>query len=272
MSSPRAASMSSLHHGRALVNARRAASRVRLWTAAVVVLAGGVVGLSAVRGERAAAGASDGTTSNDCMSCHQMSSGLSHPVGVTASMHVPAGLPLEGGRLTCTTCHDDQAASGHASRTPRGESFLRLDGEAATLCSQCHVAGTLASHHGTSSIKAHLQAEPPLARGMGSKVDEESRQCLSCHDGSAASDAGGKAAGHSFGAASDHAIGVRYQSKGIGTPEEIRLTPLHQLDRRVRLFDSTVGCGSCHSVYSGGRDLLVMSNSGSKLCLACHVE
>jgi predicted CXXCH cytochrome family protein len=187
-------------------------------------------------------------------------------------MHVPEGLPLEGGRVSCTTCHDDQAAAGHASRSPRGEAYLRLDGDAATLCSQCHVAGLRQSHHGTSPIKAHLQTKDPFARRTASGVDEESRLCMSCHDGSAASDAGGKASGHSFGAASDHAIGVRYQSKGMGTPEEMRLTPMHQLDHRVRLFDSTVGCGSCHSVYSESRNLLVMSNSGSKLCLACHVE
>jgi predicted CXXCH cytochrome family protein len=48
------------------------------------------------------------------------------------------------------------------------------------------------------------------------------------------------------------------------------LRPESALDRRVRLFDRRVGCGSCHSPYAEGRALLVMSNVRSRLCLSCH--
>ena len=102
-------------------NARATVARVRYWTAAVVILAGGVVGLSAVRGERGEGPvvSSAADVSDARVSCHQMPTGLSHPVGVTPSMAVPAGLPLDAGRVSCTTCHDEQAAAGHASRGSR---------------------------------------------------------------------------------------------------------------------------------------------------------
>jgi len=48
------------------------------------------------------------------------------------------------------------------------------------------------------------------------------------------------------------------------------LKPAEMLDERIRLFDSRVGCGTCHSLYSKRAALLVMSNSRSNLCLSCH--
>ncbi|MCC6676430.1 MAG: hypothetical protein IT436_04740 [Phycisphaerales bacterium] len=53
--------------------------------------------------------------------------------------------------------------------------------------------------------------------------------------------------------------------------DSIDVVPAAALDRRIRLFDRTVGCGSCHNVYSQQSKLLVMSNQGSQLCLKCHV-
>ncbi|MHC4317018.1 MAG: cytochrome c3 family protein [Planctomycetota bacterium] len=48
------------------------------------------------------------------------------------------------------------------------------------------------------------------------------------------------------------------------------LKPAASLDRRIRLFDNRVGCGSCHSPFADDEALLVMSNLRSRLCLSCH--
>jgi hypothetical protein len=74
-----------------------------------------------------------------------------------------------------------------------------------------------------------------------------------------------------FGEPGDHPIGVQYRATR-SSGDEVRLVPANRLDKRVRLFDNTVGCGSCHSVYSKQSNQLVMSNLGSKLCLTCHAE
>src|ERR1035437_4380971 len=46
-------------------------------------------------------------TGAQCASCHQVDAGFTHPVDQIPSMQVPKGLPLEGGRVTCITCHDN---------------------------------------------------------------------------------------------------------------------------------------------------------------------
>lgn len=96
---------------------------------------------------------------------------------------------------------------------------------------------------------------------------------MACHDGASASDAGlhglGARRDGQFSRTQEHPIGVRYQNN---REREIRLVNPASLDKRVRLFDQTVGCGSCHSVFSKQKQLLVMDNLGSRLCLSCHVE
>jgi predicted CXXCH cytochrome family protein len=69
---------------------------------------------------------------------------------------------------------------------------------------------------------------------------------------------------------SDHPVGV-VLDESRGLLEGGRLRAARAVDRRVRLFDRTVGCGSCHSVYAERDNLLVMSNRASALCVACHV-
>ncbi len=199
----------------------------------------------------------------DCTGCHTPDAEFSHPVGVIPSMPIPSDMPLVEGKIACITCHADTAAMDHGGGRPgrpamRSES--RPDGQ---FCLQCHIPdGGSKSLHGMMPMKAHLRwrQNPSEMQAPASQAFNDSRDCLSCHDGSIASDIGSTSHGRT-----SHPVEIRYRSKGID-----RLVPMSMLDERVRLFDGEVGCQSCHSLYSSQRGLLVMNNTGSRLCYSCH--
>jgi len=41
-------------------------------------------------------------------------------------------------------------------------------------------------------------------------------------------------------------------------------------EQEIRLFEGRIGCGTCHDPFSKLPKQLVMSNKGSRICLACH--
>lgn len=213
-----------------------------------------------------------GVIADSCTQCHRMEPLFSHPVGIRPRMPTPQHLPLDGGVMTCGTCHD--ADAGHRS----GSGAMLRSPTAAALCAQCHAetGSASATPHAAGLGRAHLDTSGTLGRSTlaitHGILDSESESCLSCHDGSAAGDAGVHTARRTPGAdPSDHPFGVPYRDN----PRQdgaIRLVRTTNLDPRVRLFDRKVGCGSCHSVYSPQPDHLVMSNLQSRLCLSCHIE
>jgi len=262
----------------------------------VIVLAAVVAGLSAAT---ARAGTPDGATSDisgaskggggtisdrwtgsACVGCHRPDPTFSHPVGFTPDRPLPAAFPLDHGRFTCETCHDPADPSTHAGiRTESGVS-LRGHFVGFGLCAQCHSysPGSPTSAHASAVDRAHLRwpDDPPdrstaVSTGFGATLDRESARCLECHDGTLATDVDTKPTGRigSSLLGQDHPVGVPYVSHQQRSRME-RLVHVDSLDRRVRLFDGTVGCGSCHSVYSRLPRRLVMSNLGSALCLSCH--
>lgn len=209
---------------------------------------------------------------SDCASCHQMDPAFSHAMGIPPPPGMGLGLPLENGKIGCTTCHDVE--NGSPSAGP-GRAMLRGSANGVGLCLKCH-QGSESEASGAHALGlpwAHL----PTSRNHKSKtrpgnLDLESQACIECHDGTIAGDAGthARAAGP-FMPGRDHPIGMHYRSRpGDRFSEAIDVVPAGALDRRIRLFDRTVGCGSCHNVYSRQKKLLVMSNQGSQLCLKCH--
>ncbi|PKN43060.1 MAG: hypothetical protein CVU59_13510 [Deltaproteobacteria bacterium HGW-Deltaproteobacteria-17] len=140
------------------------------------------------------------------------------------------------------------------------------------------VRGGMVSHAAVP-LRAHLEgaflghsagAEEHQRRSFGSP-DAESASCLECHDGVTAPDAG-----HTTGAdhrgralADGHAVGFPYTGRTTD-PEGGALVQPSRIDTRIRFFDRSMGCGSCHSVYSREPNHLVMSNQGSRLCFGCH--
>ena len=209
-----------------------------------------------------------------CVQCHRFEAGDSHPVNVWPTMAVPAGLPLENGRMTCVTCHE--ATASHSSpRLAPSEKHVGIRGaDATTLCLQCHQgasAGTV-SIHAASYGRAHPPSKNALAASMQIEgVDAESRSCMGCHDGAAASEAGSHAVRlQANDPLSDHPIGVSMRPAATTRGADFKMASPVAIDHRIRLTDGKVACSSCHNMYSQERAKLVMSNQGSALCLNCH--
>ena len=65
----------------------------------------------------------------------------------------------------------------------------------------------------------------------------------------------------------EHPIGLKYDRS---QRKSSNLRPRAELPTAIRLPGGVVGCGSCHSVYSGEPKKLVLPMQKSRLCLACH--
>ncbi len=205
-----------------------------------------------------------------CSACHRFEGVHSHPVNIRA-LEVPgSSLPLQDGRLTCLTCHD--AGVDHATgRAPVGV----RGGSAAALCVTCHSGGDggTKAMHAAAIGRAHLSHKRETGSRAFGGLDAESAMCVSCHDGASAKEAGS----HSVRMMSsellaDHPIGVKLMATERTRGGDFRIASPGSIDRRIRLFDGNLGCGSCHSAYSKEPHLLVMNNRGSKMCLSCHTQ
>ncbi|MDY7107320.1 MAG: cytochrome c3 family protein [Planctomycetota bacterium] len=200
-------------------------------------------------------------------------------------MAVPDGLPLVAGRITCVTCHDNSTTELHRQARLDGTDLLRMPASGGSLCEQCHDAMSprRVDRHALMLEQAHLRwpgdfgedGAASSADAPGSLFDSHSERCLSCHDGSVASDVGHDTPGfvigdgRSLGFPAGHPIGVEYPrraSSRSGSP----LKPPGMLDGRIRLYNDRVGCLTCHSLYASERGQLVLPNTGSALCLSCH--
>lgn len=220
-------------------------------------------------------------TSDNCLICHDLDPALSHPVGIVppAWMTVPADMPLDRGLVSCVTCHS-QMPPAHTSSLSRATATSTGHADA-SLCLRCHDAtdSSVSSMHAVAYGRAHL---PGSQGGWASRNASESAivstasdstRCLTCHDGTMASDASARTGAVLIGMPNDgpqdHPVGVPYRLTDPNSRDSA-LLPESTLDPRVRLFDHRVECASCHSPYSNETKHLVMSNEGSRLCLSCH--
>lgn len=218
--------------------------------------------------------------SRACLECHSIALEHSHPLGMPA---LPvAGLPLtRRGAVACTTCHQQPASlRRHAISAGKGAELRRPP---ATLCVACHTGsanpGSVLAH-GLRLQRAHLIPGARDDTDNGGQLDRESRLCLSCHDGGLASSAGVRVVSGASTRRSlapmrgptwktEHPIGVPFPSRRGDVRDQARAASLPD---GVRLFAGNVGCGSCHSVYSGIDDMLSVTQRGSALCLTCHTK
>ncbi len=148
------------------------------------------------------------------------------------------------------------------------------------LCTPCHTPHI-------ADAKAPLLDKRPAAsdrlrpyEAVGIELDGPSLLCLSCHDGVIASDV--YTASHATGLArqlgssqlgigglTGHPIGVAYP---VADPHYQPAASFTTGDDAIPLPDGRVQCISCHDPHNAGRHpgMLVRSNRGSQLCLACH--
>lgn len=157
--------------------------------------------------------------------------------------------------------------------------FTHGSGRALDLCTPCHTP------HLSVVKPPAMDSREPLAQrlrpysGEGVDLDESSLLCLSCHDGVVARDVYRSAhaarvsaqLGSSWvGKASltSHPIGVKYP---IGDPT-YRTIEAATDDGAIKLPNGRLQCISCHDPHNTKRFdyMLVRSNQGSRLCLACH--
>lgn len=173
------------------------------------------------------------------------------------------------------------------------------------ICKPCHTP------HGSNETVGRLwnhaltTATYQMHRGTGTaevNIDSSSRLCLSCHDGTVALDNfGGRTTGTSFVAGSknigtnlnnDHPIGsdaiyttsttsTSYNPMTINSTGTSASVTFGGNTLRLRPWvNSTgatqfvVGCSSCHTVHNTGNfdHMLRFNNSGSALCLTCHIK
>ena len=155
--------------------------------------------------------------------------------------------------------------------------FTNTEWSGGSACAACHVP------HRADQPKTPkwggpttIRRDPPADRGRPGPL---SRKCLSCHDGSTATDTfGEETVGLNMPARSrvaangdlrnDHPIGVRYPTG------QRDYQPLSRVERgeRVRLFNGRVECSSCHNPHDkyDQPHMLVMPNDESQLCSSCH--
>lgn len=143
-------------------------------------------------------------------------------------------------------------------------------------------------------------------------MDETSRKCLSCHDGTVAVDSYGShtgtqkiggtsaTAGFLIGASGnlqhDHPVGVAYPkadaTSGLWTSTSMRdpalwsgltyyaadgttvVTPVGNRGLSLKTVgtDKVVGCGTCHTPHDNTYRFLRISNARSQMCLTCHLK
>ncbi len=171
------------------------------------------------------------------------------------------------------------------------------------ICVACHtphnaslaVTNVPLWNHATTTTVFTLYSSPTLNATV-SQPDGTSKLCLSCHDGTVALDSFGGTTGSTFmtgdsllgtSLADDHPVSITYNT-ALATADGALANPATQAVTigagtqqksgtiaAVMLRADKVQCASCHDVhntFTNGGHLLVKANSGSALCLTCHVK
>ncbi|MEK6674898.1 MAG: cytochrome c3 family protein [Planctomycetota bacterium] len=206
---------------------------------------------------------------------------MNHPVFVvpTAAVRVPSDWPLDAnGAITCLTCHTRIPGRDETARIElRGFDEGEVGGNPVSFCAVCHQVDGFRSASGThwlANAKAHIHVSSDESQGWGGRLDDESRRCLGCHDGVGAGETSYET-GHNqhngaFGGdGRNHPVGIAYP-RGGKDRNGIRYHIPATLPKSVRLPGGTVGCVSCHDLYSAEPMYLSVRIEGSALCFTCH--
>ncbi len=201
-----------------------------------------------------------------------------HPVGVipSTSIRIPEGWPLDpGGAITCLTCHESVESllgggTGRLREAPNGTA------NTGSFCVNCHGVDRPASGSGSHWMaipQAHIKADADGTASSIGRLDANSAQCLSCHDGVSAPETHlgsmGAAGGASFSdKGRNHPVGVSFA--GNRSRRGMKLRPVSALPTTIRLPGGQVSCVSCHNLYNPTPKRLSVPIEGSALCLSCH--
>ena len=188
-------------------------------------------------------------------------------------------------------------ASMTGSRHDFSRGWLSPSGEICIVCHTPHNAiGTIAPlwNHRTSTAVYTVYSSSTLNATVG-QPSGSSKACLSCHDGTVAMDAYGGAPGNPGSVmigydmlqtdlSNDHPVSFTYDAAlatadgGLYDPT-VKAVPAFggKTVDRAMLFDHKVECATCHDIHNDrgdaptqGRNILVVDNTNSALCLTCH--
>jgi predicted CXXCH cytochrome family protein len=118
--------------------------------------------------------------------------------------------------------------------------------------------------HGIAVGRAHFTNEGVRLSARG--IDDVTRECVSCHDGSVAAPRGAEVR---IGLRGSHPVG-RVYDEASRAGRNGRLRPKATLPAEVQLAQGTVGCQSCHSPFSQEPDMVTLPMLDSLLCRSCH--
>ena len=217
-----------------------------------------------------------------CLSCHPGADKRSHPSNIFPNRALPPQFPLFKNKMVCVTCHfphrhygKEGEAGEHRDTglvTTPGPYLLRAEESGKIFCYTCHkgnFTNPSVDSHAVAFKKAH---SPLLDFDKKQKIDDNSRECLSCHDGTISTEATTKIQGlsweHRKNIGLSHPIGVDYSQVYTSKPRLYH--PPERLDQRIALINGKIGCETCHNHYSKHKKHLVMDNFKSRLCLSCH--
>lgn len=188
--------------------------------------------------------------SHFCLSCHATQNPLAcehpHDVSYAASpdaflpaSELPDGIALDGGLVTCGTCHSGADPAEH---------FLSSHGGDGLICGHCHATGIQCPgalmDEQASCFPGHLgRAVQCVLDGRVAAFERASQFCFECHEGKAQ-------------AAKNHPVDVEYPRGRAGFRSAAELGPgmLHENGR--------VTCETCHGA----------EGSGYWLCRRCHLK
>jgi predicted CXXCH cytochrome family protein len=174
------------------------------------------------------------------------------------------------------------------------------------ICLPCHaphnnnsgtnnLTSTLWNHKLSAVQNYNMYASPTMTKfsvSIQSQPSAGSKTCLSCHDGTVAVDSFGANTGTHFVQAvnntgtdlsNDHPISFIYDSGLASRSGGTLQNPSSALSGLAgggtiandMLINGMLECSSCHDVhnqYNSPKYMLKRSNSGSGLCLTCHIK
>ncbi len=202
-----------------------------------------------------------------CTRCHtDRDDAFSHPVNFAPDSALPAGMPLEDGRMACLTCHFAHPKT--SERRVPNSNLLRKTGQGAHFCAHCHSLRSTDHRVFETAHRASIRG-----RSHSGTLDPYSLQCMECHDShvTRVSRATGGGRWQPFDRSrQNHPVGISYPLTAARFPRAY--APAAMVPQQLRLYDDQIGCGTCHSAYSKARYMLTVENDRSRLCLSCHVK
>lgn len=207
------------------------------------------------------------TIDRTCNSCHlQLENKKSHPSGVLPTMDIPKDMPLIEGKLACVTCHYAHPKEDIIFFETK-HNYLRRQVKGVYFCIECHKIDD----------KGHIVFENVhigsyKVTNQNTRIDRMSLECIECHDRHMKAPVKSLGAGlwKHFKKEFNHSIGASYKQTQMRKMRDYK--PSHMLNKELRLFNDNIGCGTCHNIYSKNKNMLVIENRGSKLCLSCHIK